>query len=343
MASAGVGVGCWLEARCALTPASPSPRRVAPLPAAPAQVWEAACGADSPLLSPATASKLAADDAGAAAEAAEVLLTQHARHLGGESSGAAIAAARSLALLLLHPAAAPREAAAAAAATVSAASPELAANLVAGLQHWASNPGAPEVAAVLGDAASPLHRFAAAAEAAAPAAGTVQLSAPLVSALLLLAHHPSVAGPAGSGAAWAAMARKLGPVGEVLASSPADVAAALVSSAATGAACPEPAQQAAACGALRAAMALAPAPLFEALMTALAPLLATGPHDALTARETKIYFTPAGEQLDPFAPACSEGHGGQGGRAQSRGRAKAGSSNHACFPGLASNLLLRSL
>lgn len=40
------------------------------------KVWEAACGADSPLLAPSTAAKLAPEDAGAAAEAAEVLLTQ---------------------------------------------------------------------------------------------------------------------------------------------------------------------------------------------------------------------------------------------------------------------------
>ena len=47
------------------------------LPAAPAtQVWDAACAADSQLLAPATASKLPAEDAGAAAEAAAVLLTQ---------------------------------------------------------------------------------------------------------------------------------------------------------------------------------------------------------------------------------------------------------------------------
>lgn len=42
----------------------------------PAQVWEAACSADSPLLAPGTAARLAPEDAGAAAGAAEVLLTQ---------------------------------------------------------------------------------------------------------------------------------------------------------------------------------------------------------------------------------------------------------------------------
>ncbi|PRW50843.1 Translational activator GCN1 isoform A [Chlorella sorokiniana] len=258
------------------------------------KVWEAACAADSQLLAPATASKLATEDAGAAAEAAAVLLTQHARHLGGETSPAAVAAARTLALLLLHPAAAPRAAAATAAATVSAASPELAATLVAGLQHWASNPATPEVVAVLGDAAGAAQaRFAAAVVAAAPAEGSVQLSAGLVSALLLLAHHPSVAGPAAGSATWAAVARKLGPVADVLASAPADVAAALVSSPTSGAACPEAAQQAAAAGALWSAMAIAAAPLFEAVMAALRPLLDTTAHDALSAREVKIYFTPA--------------------------------------------------
>lgn len=221
---------------------------------------------------------------------------QHARHLGGEGSAAATAAARSLALLLLHPAPAPRAAAAAAAATVSSASPELAALLVAGLQHWASNAGAAEVAAVLGDAPSPQQRFAVASVAAAPAAGSVQLSASLISSILLLAHHPTVAGSsaASSGAAWAAVARKLGPVGDVLAAAPADVASVLVSSPVSGAACPQRAQQAAACGALAAAMALAAGPLFDALMEALGPLLDTAAHDALNARETKIYFTPAG-------------------------------------------------
>ena len=220
---------------------------------------------------------------------------QHARHLGGESSPAAVAAARTIALLLLHPAAAPRAAAATAAASVAASSPELAATLVAGLQHWASNPGAAEVSAVLGDAAGAAQaRFAAAVTAAAPAEGSVQLTAGLVSALLLLAHHPSVAGSGGSSSTWAAVARKLGPVAGVLASAPADVAAALVSSPSSGAACPELAQQAAAAGALRAAMALAAAPLFDAVMGALRPLLDTTAHDVLSAREVKIYFTSAG-------------------------------------------------
>lgn len=319
-------------------------------------MWDAACAADSQLLAPATASKLAAEDAGAAAEAAAVLLTQascwvgvmgwlaggyagcavnstmvtfvfctasdlaarccpptplqHARRLGGESSPAAVAAARTVALLLLHPAAAPRAAAATAAASVSATSPELAATLVAGLQHWASHPAAPEVVAVLGDAAGAAQaRFASAVVAAAPAEGSVQLSAGLVSALLLLAHHPSVAGAGGGSATWAAVARKLGPVADVLASSPADVAAALVSSPASGAACAEPAQQAAAAGALRAAMALAAAPLFDAVMAALRLLLDSSAHDVLSAREVKIYFTPAGKRGLGCEPrkACVEG------------------------------------
>ena len=49
-----------------------------PFLAAPllSQVWEAACGADSPLLAPGTAARLAPEDASVAAEAAEVLLTQ---------------------------------------------------------------------------------------------------------------------------------------------------------------------------------------------------------------------------------------------------------------------------
>ncbi|EFN56582.1 hypothetical protein CHLNCDRAFT_144295 [Chlorella variabilis] len=256
------------------------------------KVWEAACGADSPLLAPGTAARLAAEEAGGAAEAAEVLLTQHARHLGGESSAAAAAAARTLAVLLLHAAPAPRAAAAAAAAAVSGTSTELASTLVAGLQHWASHPAAPEVAAVLGDAA-PQPRFAAAAVAAASAAGAVPLSTALVSSLLLLAHHPTVAGGGGGGSeAWAAAARKLGPVADVLAAAPADVAAALVSSRTAGAASADPAQQAAARGALRAAMALAALPLFPAVLAELEPLLATSAHDALSARDTKIFFTP---------------------------------------------------
>jgi hypothetical protein len=49
------------------------PFLAAPLPS---QVWEAACGADSPLLAPGTAARLAPEDASVAAEAAEVLLTQ---------------------------------------------------------------------------------------------------------------------------------------------------------------------------------------------------------------------------------------------------------------------------
>lgn len=208
-----------------------------------------------------------------------------------------MAAARTVALVLLHPATTPRAAAATAAESVCAASPELAATLVAGLQHWASHPAAPEVVAVLGDAAGAAQaRFASAVVAAAPAEGSVQLSAGLVSALLLLAHHPSVTGAGGGSATWAAVARKLGPVADVLASSPADVAAALVSSPASGAACAEPAQQAAAAGALRAAMALAAAPLFDAVMAALRLLLDSSAHDALSAREVKIYFTPAGER-----------------------------------------------
>ncbi|KAL4444093.1 hypothetical protein ABPG75_011830 [Micractinium tetrahymenae] len=257
------------------------------------KVWEAACGADSPLLAPGTASKLAPEDAGAAAEAAEVLLTRHSRHLGGASSAAAAAAARTLALLLLHHAPAARAAAAAAAAAVSSTSPELAATLAAGLQHWASHPGSPEVAAVLGEGAPAQARFAAAAVAVAPAEGAVRLSASLASSLLLLAHHPTVAGAAGGSAAWAAVAARLGPsVAEVLAAAPADVAAALVSDPARGAAAPKAAQQAAARGALRAAMGLAAPALFDALLGALGPLLDTSAHDALTARETRIYFTP---------------------------------------------------
>ncbi|KAL4419436.1 hypothetical protein ABPG77_006363, partial [Micractinium sp. CCAP 211/92] len=258
------------------------------------KVWQAACGADSPLLAPGTAAKLAPEDAGAAAEAAEVLLTQHARHLGGEASPAAAAAARTLALLLLHHAPAPQAAATAAAAAVSAGSPELAATLAAGLQHWASHPGATEVAAVLGEGASPQARFAGAAVAVAPAEGAIQLSASLASSLLLLAHHPTVAGAsaAGSSPAWAAVAARLGPsLAEVLAAAPADLAAALVSDPARGAAAPEAAQQAAARGALRAAMGLAAPALFDALLGALGPLLDTSAHNALTARETKIYFT----------------------------------------------------
>jgi hypothetical protein len=223
------------------------------------------------------------------------LCLQHAHRLGGERGPAATAAARGLALLLLHQGAVPRAAAAEAAATVSSASPELAAALVAGLQHWASNPGAAEVAAVLPSAAAQQPRFAAAAMAVAPAAGSVQLSAGLVSSLLLLAHHPTVAGAgADSAAAWAAVVRRLGPTEQVLAAAPADVAAALISNPASGAASPAPAHQAAACGALRAAMALAAALLFDAVMAALAPLLDKSAHDALSARETKIFFTPAG-------------------------------------------------
>lgn len=256
------------------------------------KVWDAACAADSPLLAPATASKLAAEDAGAAAQAAEVLLTLHARRLGGETSGAAAAAARSLGLLLLRSGDA---AAADAAAAVSATSPELAAALVAGLQHWASNPAAPEVAAVLGEAAAaPQARFAAAAVLATPAEGTIQLSAQLVSSLLLLAHHPSVGG-SGS-ACWMAVRARLGAgVADVLAAAPAHMAAALITSPATGAASPELAQAAAARGALSSAMSLAAEPLFAPLMAALGPLLDSTAHDALSAREVKIYFTPAGE------------------------------------------------
>ncbi|KAI3427088.1 hypothetical protein D9Q98_007027 [Chlorella vulgaris] len=255
------------------------------------KVWAAACAADSTLLAPGTAARLAAEDAGAAAEVAEVLLTQHCHRLGGEASPAAAAAARTIALLLLHQAAAPRAAAAAAAETVSAASVELAATLVAGLQHWASNPSATEVAAVLGDA-SPQLRFAAAAAAVAPAQGAVQPSASLVGSLLLLAHHPTVAGGnGGSSDAWAAVARTLGPLPAILAAAPDQVAATLVSSTAVGAACPEPAQQAAACGALRAAMAVAGEALFPAVMAALQPLLSTSAHDALSARDFKTFFT----------------------------------------------------
>ena len=264
-------------------------------PPLPCQVWASACGADSPLLAPGTASKLASEDASAAAEAAEGMLTQHARHLGGEGGAAAATAARSIVLLLLHGGGAARGAAQAAAAAVAGTSPELANTLVAALQHWASNPAAPEVAAVLGEGALSQARFAAAAVAVAPAAGGVQLTASLASALLLLAHHPTVASPAGGDAAWAPVAAKLGSgVGDVLASDPAEVAAALVSSAASGAACPEAAQQAAACGALRAAMRLAAPAVFPALMDALRPLRDTSAHDALTARETKIFVTSPG-------------------------------------------------
>lgn len=41
-----------------------------------AQVWASACAADSALLAPGTAARLAPEDAAVAAEAAEVLLTQ---------------------------------------------------------------------------------------------------------------------------------------------------------------------------------------------------------------------------------------------------------------------------
>lgn len=48
------------------------------------QVWSAALKPDSVLLAPATAAKLAADDASLAAELAGVLLTQHASKMGSE-------------------------------------------------------------------------------------------------------------------------------------------------------------------------------------------------------------------------------------------------------------------
>ena len=56
--------------------ASPSPFCGCCHPGAALQVWEAACSPDSPLLAPGTAARLAPEDAGAAAEAVEVLLTQ---------------------------------------------------------------------------------------------------------------------------------------------------------------------------------------------------------------------------------------------------------------------------
>lgn len=161
---------------------------------------------------------------------------------------------------------------------------------------------------MLGEGASPQARFAGAAVAVAPPEGTIQLSASLASSLLLLAHHPTVADASAAGAspAWAAVAARLGPsLAEVLAAAPADVAAALVSDPARGAAAPEAAQQAAARGALRAAMGLAAPALFDALLGALGPLLDTLAHDALTARETKIYFTSPGVlPLEQARPTC---------------------------------------
>lgn len=162
---------------------------------------------------------------------------------------------------------------------------------------------------MLGEGASVQSRFACAAVAVAPAEGTIQLSASLASSLLLLAHHPTVAGASaaatvGASPAWTAVSARLGrSVAEVLATAPADVAAALVADPARGAAALEVAQQQAARGALRAAMGLAAPALFDALLRALGPLLDTSAHDALTPRETKIYFTPAGASIGELGSA----------------------------------------
>lgn len=59
----------------------------------PSQVWAAALKPDSVLLAPATAAKLAADDAALAAELAGVLLVQHGQRMGTEVGRAALRAA----------------------------------------------------------------------------------------------------------------------------------------------------------------------------------------------------------------------------------------------------------
>ncbi len=76
MLASGTGTICF-ALHCLL---NPTPLN-SPFSFAHWQVWDAACAADSQLLAPATASKLAAEDAGAAAEAAAVLLTQASRKL----------------------------------------------------------------------------------------------------------------------------------------------------------------------------------------------------------------------------------------------------------------------
>eukprot|EP00887_Chlorella_sp_A99_P001204 scaffold14.g1204.t1 len=274
------------------------------------QVWEAACRADSPLLAAATASKLAPEDAALVAELAEVLLTQHSRHLGGEASPAAAAAAATLALLLLHHEPSVRAAAAGAAARVAAASDALAAGLAAGLRQWAAAPGDAAVASVMeggAGAGKRQRRFGEALLAVVPSDdGREPPSLELVCALLLLAHHPTVAGSGAgsSSAAWQAATGRLGPdvVSAVLAAAPdaaaATIAAPLLSPAAEAApdgaeaAAAAAAAQAGACGALRAAMAAAAEPLLGPVLRALAPLLDRSAHDALSAKELKIYSTP---------------------------------------------------
>jgi hypothetical protein len=272
-------------------------------------VWAAALAPESPLLAPATAARLAPEDAAAAAELAAVLLTLHAGRLGGEGSPAAAASSRTLALLLLHHAPGVRAAARAAAARVAAAGPGPQAGLLAAVQHWA---GAPADVAVLQDPAqgeAPMaqeavhERYLGALLACLPARGSpaaAALTPGLAAAALLLAHHPMVAaarrggGGGGSGSAtWRAVCGRTGTAAAALASGPQEVVAALVQGP-LGASAADPGQRAAAVAALRSAAAAAAPQRWAPLAAALAPLLDCAAHDALTARQLRVYATLPG-------------------------------------------------
>lgn len=296
-----------------------------------AGVWSTGISAESALIVPGTAVKLAPEDAAVHAELCGALLSLHSLRLGlnlerNDTVSAAVNASRTLVLLLLHYSPAVRAAAASAAASVNAVGAGHTLALTNSLQYWLSaNNGNSTIHDstssagiayyILQDPAEgeaqmsfdAVHeRYFHALKACLPYKSTDAsgLTAEVVASALLLAHHPMIAAARRSGSeaagnaivqmngAWHAIFRHLGTVNVV--EKITNNPEVVISQMMTSVTSNDPRQQTAAYGALTAASSIAAQQLYQPLLTSLAPLLDRTAHDDLTSRQLRIYATSRG-------------------------------------------------
>jgi len=296
-----------------------------------AGVWSTGLAAESALIAPGTAVKMAAEDAAVHAQLCGALLSLHSNRLGGtlersDTASAAVSVSRTLVLLLLHYSPAVRAAAASAAASVNALGAGHTLALTNALQYWLSaNNGCSTNDASTGDAGiaysilqdptegevpmsfDAVHEsYFYALKACLPYKPTDAsvLTAEVVALALLLAHHPMIAAARRSGSeaagnaivgmngAWRAIFRHLGTGNVVeIITNSPEV---IISQLMVAVTSTDPRQQTAAYGALTTASSMAAPQLYQPLLTALAPLLDRTAHDDLTSRQLRIYATSRG-------------------------------------------------
>ena len=293
-----------------------------------AGVWSTGIAAESALIVPGTAVKLAPEDAAVHAELCGALLSLHSLQLeGSDTVSAAVSASRTLVLLLLHYSPAVRAAAASAAASVNAVGAGHTLALTNSLQYWLSanngtNGTISDSTSIAGIAYHILQD---------PAQGEIQMSfdavhdryfhalkaclpykpseasiltAEVVASALLLAHHPMIAAARRSSSeaagnaiidtngAWHAISRHVGTatVVDKITNNPEVIISHMMVAVMSS----DPRQQTAAYGALTAASSIAAPQLYQPLLASLAPLLDRTAHDELTSRQLRIYATSRG-------------------------------------------------